>query len=47
LLYVSGTTPRLSGIDVLIAYLRPHHEEYEDFSALGDSTPTHARTDDA
>jgi hypothetical protein len=46
LLYVSSTTPRLSGIDILIAYLRPHHEEYEHFSALGGSTPTHSRTDD-
>jgi hypothetical protein len=46
LLYVSNTTPRLSGIDVLVAYLRPHHEEYEDFSALGGSTPTHSHTDD-
>ena len=24
-LYVSNTTPRLSGIDVQVAYLRPHH----------------------
>jgi hypothetical protein len=47
LLYVSSTTPRLSGIDVLIAYLRPHHEEYEDCSALGGSTPPHSHTDDA
>jgi hypothetical protein len=27
--HVASTTPRLSGIDVLIAYLRPHHKEYE------------------
>jgi hypothetical protein len=46
-LYVSSTTPSLSGIDVLVAYLRPHHKEYEDFSALGGSTSTHSRTDDA
>jgi len=46
LLHVSSTTPRLSGVDVLIAYLRPHHKEYEDCSAPGGSTPTHSRIDD-
>jgi hypothetical protein len=109
-LYVSSTTPRRSGIDILVAYLRPRRMstrtsprsaaalpltpapttqtcagdsksresrawrsvectqyytetqrnrrssrlpeatprvKYEDFSALGGSTPTHSRTDDA